>query len=80
MWTPTLVYDEKYPRILTRNWRYIVIKSLIALFGIIAAYIIYTDYVLIYIHKGQEISFFELLFRSIIPNTIIEILLFYVVF
>lgn len=80
MWTPVLVYDAEYPRKPTRDIVYILRKCSITLLGILAAYIIHTDYVLIYIQLGAQISFLELLLRSILPFLAVEIILFYVVF
>ena len=80
LWTPVLVYDETYPRKDTRDIIYIIRKCGITLMGILASYIIHTDYVLIYIQLGNRIGFFELLTRCILPFLLIEIILFYVVF
>jgi|JI61114C2RNA_FD_contig_31_5047547_length_1040_multi_3_in_0_out_0_2 sterol O-acyltransferase len=80
MWMPVLVYDEQYPRKPTRDLVYIARKCSITLLGILASYIIHTDYVLMYIELGDRISFFELLCRCILPFLMIEVILFYVVF
>lgn len=77
---PTLVYDESYPRKKTRDLHYILRKSAITMLSILVSYIIYTDYVIVWIELGAKISFFELLLRCLMPFLVLELLLFYIVF
>ncbi|EAS03424.1 membrane bound O-acyltransferase, MBOAT protein (macronuclear) [Tetrahymena thermophila SB210] len=80
MWMPTLVYEHSFPRKDKVDYKYVVYKSSMAAFGILFGYIVCCDYIIPYTSQGNKIYWFETLFRIIFPFTILQMVLFWVVF
>lgn len=79
MWTPWLVYDV-YPRKDSISLIYILKKSVMLLTCVLMCYIIHTEYTQPPIEQGLGINILELIFREMLPTTIILIFMFFLVF
>ncbi|EAR83561.1 membrane bound O-acyltransferase, MBOAT protein (macronuclear) [Tetrahymena thermophila SB210] len=80
MWMPVLIYEKSYPRSpKVRIW-YILLKSTITAFCILAAYAIWTDYVMPVIQLGHTIHRIELIFQLLLPLGAFNMCLFYILF
>jgi sterol O-acyltransferase len=77
---PVLVYDYQYPLKANRDYFYIGKTLLSVCICILACYLLETDYIIPFVQMGKRISFYELLSRSILPVTLILVLIFYIVF
>jgi hypothetical protein len=79
MFTPWLVYAN-YPRKKTISWIYVLKKGVTIPIVIIIMYMIFSQYMLPYIKKGDSITFVELVCRLLIHLTSIIFLFFFLVF
>ncbi len=79
MMTPWLVYDN-YPRRETINWGYALWKALNVVVLVLISYIMHTEYIMPYIMMGDQISFFELLLREMLPSILLIMVMFVMTF
>ena len=76
---PVIVYEPEYPRSKEIRIGFIIRKSVLGLLAIIAGYIIIGDFIMPPIEKGLDISPFELLFRIMLPLSIMIVVIFFIV-
>lgn len=79
MWTPWLVYDV-YPRKSERSILYIIKKSAITIIAVLMIYLLHTEYLMPVIESGYKYNQLELMFRCMLPSTLLLVILFYLVF
>ncbi len=79
MWMPSLIYEYEYPRTKKIRISYLLHKFCFGIFSILGGYIIITEFIMPVIEKGNRISYFELLFKTLMPLTVFMNLFFFIV-
>lgn len=82
MTLPTFIYQTKYNLTSKRRISYLLLKAVLFIFSFVKGYQIITNYIMVYIeeYRQEQITFFELYLRELLPIPILVLMLIMMVF